>query len=154
MKFLKRLRLPKIIWGERLGLAECPYMRRWVIDFGVFALRLHRWQGSDDSRAFHDHAWWFITLLLWGAYTDVSEQGDDTLTPGSIRYRPATHKHTVKILEPGTWTFLITGPVMRRWGFWVKGKLWKRDKYFAVNGHHPCMEGDAPVRQRPDGSRI
>jgi hypothetical protein len=129
-------------------------MRRWVIDFGVFALRLHRWQGSDDSRAFHDHAWWFITLLLWGAYTDVSEQGDDTLTPGSIRYRPATHKHTVKILEPGTWTFLITGPVMRRWGFWVKGKLWKRDKYFAVNGHHPCMEGDAPVRQRPDGSRI
>lgn len=148
------LKFPKLIWGQKLGLPECPYMQRWVIDFGAFALRVHLWKGSDDSRAFHDHAWWFLTLLLWGSYTDVSEEGEDTLTPGSIRFRKATHKHTVRINKPGTVTALITGPVIRRWGFWVKNKLWKRDRYFAVMGHHPCDSGDQAVRQRPDGSRI
>lgn len=82
-----------IIWGQRLGLPECPYMRRWVIDFKIFAIRVHRWQGSDDARAFHDHPWWFLTLVLRGSYTDVSPDGRDQLRAGSIRYRPAHHRH-------------------------------------------------------------
>lgn len=145
---------PKVSWSEPIGLDECPYMRRWVIDFGAFAIRLRRWQASDDARAFHDHAWDFLTCVLWGSYTDVSPDGADLLTAGSIRFRRASHKHTVKILKPGTWTLLLTGPVERRWGFWVKDKLWKRDRYFANNGHHPCNPSGQPVRQRPDGSRI
>lgn len=146
--------IPKISWGEPIGLDECPYMRRWVVDFGSFAIRLHRWQASDDVRAFHDHAWWFLTCVLWGSYEDVSPEGSDVLTVGSIRFRRASHKHTVKIRKPGTWTLLITGPVERRWGFWVKGRLWKRDRYFANNGHHPCDPSGSPVRLRPNGSRI
>lgn len=145
---------PTLAWGESIGLRECPYMKRWVLDFGAFAIRLHRWQASDDKRAFHDHAWWFLTCVLAGSYVDVSPDGEDLLTTGSIRFRRASHKHTVKILKPGTWTLLITGPVERRWGFWVNGKLWKRDRYFAVNGHHPCDETGDPVRVRPDRSRI
>jgi hypothetical protein len=147
-------KFPKITMGESIGLPECPYMKRWVLDFGSFALRLHRWQSSDDTRAFHDHAWWFVTCVLWGSYADVSDKGTDILTPGSIRFRESSHKHTVKILKPGTWTLLITGPTERRWGFWVNGKLWKRDRYFAVNGHHPCDDTGSPVRIRPDRSRI
>lgn len=140
--------------GEPMGLAECPYMRRWVLDFGLFALRIHRWESSDDYRAFHDHPWWFLTLVLKGSYVDVSPEGHDLLTAGSVRYRPASHKHTVEIQTPGTWTVLITGKPLRRWGFWVDGKLLRRDKYFAVHGHHPCEKGSVPVRMRPDGSRI
>lgn len=151
---LTKLRLPKISWDEPIGLPECPYMRRWVADFGAFAIRLHRWQASDDERAFHDHAWSFLTCVLWGSYIDVSPDGDDLLTMGSIRFRNASHKHTVKILKPGTWTLLVTGPVVRRWGFWVNGKLHRRDRYFATSGHHPCDPAGPPVRLRPDGSRI
>lgn len=151
---LSDFHFPKVSWNEPIGLDECPYMRRWVFDFGAFAIRLHRWQASDDARAWHDHAWWFFTCVLWGSYTDVSWEGDDTLTAGSIRFRGAHHQHTVQILKPGTWTLLVTGPVKRRWGFWVKDKLWKRDRYFANNGHHPCDPGGTPVRLRPDGSRI
>lgn len=146
--------IPKVIWNQPLGLPECPYMRRWVLDFGAFALRLHRWESSDDHRAFHDHAWNFWTFVLRGSYVDVSDRGKDVLRAGSLRYRPATHRHTVKILQPGTWTLVLSGPVIRRWGFWVGGKLWKRDRYFAVMGHHPCSDGQAPVRRRPDGSMI
>jgi hypothetical protein len=141
-------------WNRPLGLAECPYLRLWMIDFGWFAIRLHHWLGSDDQRHFHDHPWWFLTLCLWGSYTDISQAGRDTLRAGSIRYRPASHKHTVKIHRP-TWTLLISGAPVRRWGFWVGGKLFKRDRYFATKGHHPCeQQGGEPVRLRPDGSRI
>lgn len=145
----------KVIWGQRIGLEECPYMQRWVLDFGLFAIRLHRWFSSDDERAFHDHAWWFLTLVLWGRYTDISPEGRDTLRMGSIRFRKAEHPHTVSIEVPGTWTILITGRPVRRWGFWINGKLIKRDKYFAVHGHHPCDQASGTaIRRRPDGSRI
>jgi hypothetical protein len=129
-------------------------MRRWVIDCGPFAVRLHRWQASDDARAFHDHAWWFLTLVLWGSYVDVSPAERDRLRLGSIRFRRADHQHTVEVQRPGTWTLLITGRPRRRWGFWVDGKLWKRDRYFATNGHHPCDAGGAGIRLRPNGERI
>lgn len=146
--------MKKLIWSEFVGLPECPYLRRWVLDFGIFSLRIHRWEASDDERAFHDHPWWFLTFVLWGSYTDLSPGREDRLGLGSIRFRAAKHKHTVKIHKPGTWTFLVTGPVSRRWGFWVNNKLHLRDRYFATSGHHPCDSAHKPVRQRPDGSRI
>lgn len=140
--------------GQQVGLPTCPYLKRWVADFGWFSIRLHRWQSSDDDRAFHDHPWWFITLVLRGSYVDVSPRGRDRLTAGSIRFRLAEHQHTAEVERPGTWTLLITGPTKRRWGFWVNGKLIRRDKYFAVHGHHPCDKGQRPVRLSPTGQRI
>lgn len=137
-----------------MGLVECPHSRRWVLDFGAFALRVHRWYGSDDSRAHHDHPHWFLTVCAWGGYTDVSPACRDHLGPGSVRFRPAAHRHTVEVDPGGALTLLVTGPAVRRWGFWVDGKLVKRDKYFAELGHHPCEDGKPPVRMRPDGSRI
>jgi hypothetical protein len=151
---LTKIRFPLFSLNESIGLPECPYMRRWVADFGAFAVRLHRWESSDDERAFHDHAWWFLTCVIKGSYVDISDHGEDVLTFGSVRFRRAAHKHTVKILQPGTWTLLITGPAKRRWGFWVNGKLWKRDRYFAIRGHHPCSPSQQPIRIKPDGTRI
>lgn len=143
---------------DKLGLPECPYLERWVLDFRRFSIRIHRWFGSDDKRAFHNHAWWFFTLVLWGSYIDRSAAGNDHLRPLSCRFRPAQHSHTVDVQKPGrTWTLLITGRTddeAIRWGFWVNGKLIKRDKYFAVHGHHPCEVGGQPVRIAPDGRRI
>lgn len=149
-----RLRWPSFTMGQDLGLKTCPYMRRWIAHFGAFSLRVHRWQASDDDEAFHDHPWWFLTLVLRGGYTDVSPTGIDELGPGSIRLRSATHRHTVQVHKPGTWTLVLTGPAARRWGFWVGDKLWKRDRYFATRGHHPCSPGNKRVRLRPDGMEI
>lgn len=142
-----------IFFAEDIGLHECPYMRRWVADFSLFSVRIHRWQSSDDARSFHDHPWWFLTLVLCGAYVDVSPTGRDPLRIGSIRFRRANHRHTVEVKRPGTWTLVITGRAVRRWGFWINGRLLKRDKYFAVHGHHPC-NGQQPVRMKPDGTKI
>jgi hypothetical protein len=140
-------------WNKPLGLSECPYLRLWMIDFGLFAIRLHHWLGSDDKRHFHDHGWWFLTFMLWGSYTDISPNGQDTLRTGFIRFRKATHRHTVVVNRP-SWTLLITGRPSRRWGFWVGNKLMKRDRYFAEYGHHPCDPNGEPIRMNPEGKRV
>lgn len=38
-----------IAWAEPLGRPECPYARRWVLNLGVFAIRIHHWIKSDDA---------------------------------------------------------------------------------------------------------
>ncbi len=128
--------------GEELGQPECPYIRRWVLDFYLFSIRLHHWLSSDDQRNFHDHPWWYITIILWGGYTDRSPQGEDKMGVGSIRFRRAKHQHTVLVNKGGCWSLLITGREKRIWGFWVKGKFRKRNKYFYMFGHHPCEHNE------------
>ena len=86
----------------------------------------------------HDHPWWFLTLILWGGYVDVSLGGEDRVGAGSIRLRPSWWRHTVRVNKGGAWSLLLTGPERRQWGFWVNGKFRKRNKYFFEHGHHPC----------------
>lgn len=106
---------------------------------GQFSVRVHHWLGPDDDRAFHDHPWWFLTFVLWGSYEDRSPDGTDRLHAGSVRYRPALHRHTVVPGRHGAWTVLVTGPKVRNWGFWRDGKkFYKARRWFASQGHHPC----------------
>lgn len=128
----------KLIWREKLGKPECPYIERWVLDFGVFSLRLHHWLSSDDQRHFHDHPWWFFTIILAGGYTDISPSVREKMIPGRFKLRSAFHQHTVKVDRGGCWSFLVTGPENRVWGFWVDGRFRKRNKYFFEKGHHQC----------------
>lgn len=135
--------LPRVLirWNERLGLPECPYLIRWRIETPFGSIRLHHWLGPDDDRAFHDHPWWFWTIVLSGGYTDVNPDGEDHLSRGVFRYRPALHRHTVVPDEGGAWTVIITGRKTRDWGFWVDGKFRKANKWFLTFGHHPCNSG-------------
>lgn len=141
-------------YHDKAGLQEAPYLLRWIADFGLFSIRLYKWLGSDDPRAFHDHGQWFITCCLWGGYNDITIEGCDPLSAGSIRFRKATHTHTVQLRHQPTWTLLLFGPPKRRWYFYLPdGKRKPRDKYFAENGHHR-MDGGEPIRISPDRKRI
>ena len=140
----------RFAWREKVGLPECPYMVRWVADFGLFSIRLHHWLASDDQRYPHDHPWNFIVWVIRGSYIDItptasSWDGFEGMSTGTIRYRKAEHQHKVYLERP-TWTLLLTGPKRRRSGFWINGKLKKVNKYFFENGHHPCDDGEPPVR--------
>lgn len=128
--------------NERLGLPWCPYVVRWRVETPIGSIRLHHWLAPDDDRAMHDHPWWFLTMCLRGGYVDHSPSGDDHLRPGSIRYRPAEHQHTVFPDPGGAWTIFVTGPKSRDWGFWVAGRFRKANKYFARYGHHPCADAE------------
>ncbi len=128
-------------WQEKLGDPKCPYMERWVLDLKFRTIRLHHWFRGDDERHFHDHPWNFWVIVLKGSYYDVTPNGSTFMPRWSISYRPALHKHMVK--TDGAWTLLITGPVIRNWGFYVFNKsgkeIWfKAKRYFLKWGHHPC----------------
>lgn len=128
----------QIKWREQLHCQTGVYVERWYIETPLGSLRLHHWIHSDDDRAFHDHPWWFVTLVLWGGYTDKTPSGGERMTLGRVRFRQALHKHTVKVDPGGAWTLLLTGPKSRKWGFWL-GRKWKKsNKYFLEEGKHVC----------------
>lgn len=125
-------------WGQKLGHESCPYLVRWVADFGLFSVRVHHWLASDDQRFPHDHPWAYVSLILSGGYTDKSPSGDAVVRRGSVIARSATHQHSVIVNPGGCWTLLLAGPETREWGFWVRGRFRHRNKYFHEHGHHPC----------------
>jgi hypothetical protein len=125
-------------WREELHCLRGVYVRRWYLETPWFSVRLHHWLHSDDSRYFHDHPFSFVTLVLWGSYIDRTPAGDEFLGLGSVRYRNAFHRHSVIIPPGGAWTALLTGPKVRRWGFWVRDKFKKSNKYFLEHGQHIC----------------
>jgi hypothetical protein len=148
----------KFEWKRPLGIQADPYLKRSVAPLLGRSLRLHRWCHDDDHGALHDHPSWFITIVLRGGYTDVSEDKDgvlvlDKLRPGSIRLRPAAHRHHVVDVQPNTWTLCLFGKPKHRWAFYLdNGRRLPRDKYFAEVGHH-TPDGER-VRLRPDGTEI
>lgn len=128
----------QFIWRQKLGGEACPYVVRWVADFGLFSMRLHHWLRSDDLRHPHDHAWDFISIVLWGSVWDRASGADRRRGWLSISRFRATHQHSVVVGKPA-WTLLLTGPERRTWGYWVDGKFRKRNKYYHEHGHHdPC----------------
>lgn len=128
----------KARWREELKCQTGVYVRRWYIETPLFSARVHHWLHSDDSRNFHDHPWWFVTFVFAGGYTDVSPSGSQEMQAPKIAFRPALHRHTVQVKSGGAWTLLITGPKIRNWGFWVKDKFKKANKYFFEHGVHSC----------------
>jgi hypothetical protein len=120
-----------------------------VYNFGPFAIRLHHFFSSDEDHV-HDHPWWFVTLVLKGMYYDMvpcpacgsDEVPDpfceschgtgkivgDVMRPGTVRFRPALHKH--QVVTTGVWTLIISGRKSRDWGFWVGQKWMRQRKYF------------------------
>ena len=127
-----------IFTHDRVGIPGCQYLERWIADFRLFSLRIHRWHGSDDQRHYHDHEWSFLTIVLRGAYLDISPAGEQLMKAGTFAFRKAEHKHKVLLVKKPTWTFLITGPKTRGFGFWVNGVFRKRNRYFFDHKHHPC----------------
>lgn len=127
-------------WAQVLGDATCPYMTRWVLDLRLFSLRLHHFHRSDDDRHLHDHPWWFLSLILSGGYEEITERGTVAVKPGRVVFRRASHRHAVKLLGPSCWTIVLTGPIRRVWGFWVKGLFHDSRRYFGIFGHPPCKD--------------
>jgi hypothetical protein len=134
---------------DLLGLPECPYVDRWTLSLPRgYSLRLHRWLGDDDLRHPHDHPSWFVTAVLRGGYLDVGELAADGsgilsvpldhLSVGSVRFRSALHRHSVKVDPGGATTLCLFSPETRQWGFWVDGRFRKRNRYFYDHGEAPC----------------
>jgi hypothetical protein len=133
-------RLPfglRITYGQVIGDDDCPFLKRWVLihDSGL-AVRLHYFFPNHEDAVAHDHPFSFVTLILKGSYTDISRVTgwdvtrsnkaevwvEDTVTAGSVRYRPAEHAHRTRTGPEGCWTLMANGPKKRLWGFLPRTK--------------------------------
>lgn len=95
------------------------YMSRWHLrrKKGRHNLYLHRYVGSDDDRALHDHPWKSIGVVLWGALYEVTERGERRLWPWLPKYRSAYYAHRLRLKSDYALTLFFTFPKEREWGF-------------------------------------
>ena len=119
------------------------YLLRWyIIPRNPWVnVYLHQFLHDDEDRALHDHPWWFVSVMLWGGYYEHTPNGGLVRrVSGTVAYRPATHTHRVELLRKlngnirSAWTVVITGRVIRDWGFHCP-QGWRHWKEFtAYNG--------------------
>lgn len=109
------------------------YMERfWLLPYSRLpvAVRVHHILRSDDDRAFHDHPWPYLTVILRGGYTEVRPVFDRSglyagttsawRAAGSVLFRGARSWHRLEVpAGVDTWTLFITGPKVQQWGFMV-----------------------------------
>ncbi len=100
------------IIGER-------YLHRWFLirKPGRINLYLHKYLGSDDDRALHDHPWRSLSLLLWGHLEEHTPNGVKRIYPFIPKYRSAQYTHRIVLKSPFAITLFLTGRKQREWGF-------------------------------------
>ena len=109
-----------------IGDGEPPYLLRWfLLPHNKFAnVYLHKFTGSDDPDAFHDHPWPFASLLLSGSYLEHTPGGRRRRRRGSVAFRKPSFRHRIEIPTDDAGravacrTLVVTGPKVPRWGFW------------------------------------
>lgn len=107
------------------------YLHRWYLlprTESACNLYLHRFVGSDDDRALHDHPWHSTSMVLRGmCFEHVGRTGSlfvgwterFTRLAGDVVERDPETPHRIEIPKGGEcWTLFATGPYVREWGFW------------------------------------
>lgn len=140
----------EIRWADSVGRPECPFLIRWVLTLFGYSLRLHKWVGSDDPRAFHDHPWDFWSMIILGCYFEITPSESDSdlfvescriCLPWELRFYSAEHKHIVYLGKcKSCWSIVFSKPHRRNFGFYIPGreKMMRPLRYFSRFGLHPC----------------
>jgi hypothetical protein len=106
-------------WRPADQIIGDAYLQRWYLvrKPGIRNLYLHRYMGSDDDRALHDHPWSSWSILLWGHIVEITEKGEKRIWPWIPKYRSATYSHRLILKSNRALTLFYTGKKTREWGF-------------------------------------
>lgn len=97
-----------------------PYLRRLIVlRCPWLNIYLHLFL-ADDEVCLHDHAWSFLSLILWGGYWEHTEAGRTWHRPGTILFRRAKWRHRIQCGRRKPVTLVLTGRRRRTWGFWTR----------------------------------
>lgn len=113
-----------------ITLGDLVYMHRWTLATRFGSVRFHHILRSDADRHLHDHPFSFITFLLSNGYVEHLQDRPRWRPRFSVLWRPAEMLHRLELIEP-VWTFVITGPVRREWGFMTEDGWIHHTKYDA-----------------------
>lgn len=123
--------IPRVVRDEKGWKVKSSWLTFHPVSYGVgtlarlsvgsssgAAVMLHYFPKHTPGPEMHDHPWPFVTLMLWGGYTDHSVDAAgyhvDDLYAGSLRFRPARHRHRTVVWQP-TVTIVLRGRVERGW---------------------------------------
>lgn len=119
------------------------YLDRWGLSLDRIAgVYLHRMAAPDPGVDLHDHPWTFVTIPLWGGYTEeraLSREAQQyamlaeaypTCTRGVVEERLPRRPRMMRLDEchrithlsrRTVWTLVLRGPRRRSWGFFEPG---------------------------------
>lgn len=123
------------------------YMRRWwVVPRNAWCnVYLHHILRSDDDRAFHDHPWDNMSLVIAGRYVEHTPGGAFFRNPGDVVSRKAGDAHRLEILEGEDAVSLFqTGPKVREWGFHCPQGWRHWEEFCALGDSSRVGKGCAP----------
>lgn len=101
--------------------AGTPYLERYhLVQTPILCIRFHHFL-ADDPADLHDHPWDSTSLLLAGRVREETFERVDTWQPGDLITRPAEQAHRLVLLDGEAWTYFVTGPIIRPWGFYADG---------------------------------
>lgn len=112
------------LWARSPGGEYKPLTGNW------FGLYIHRFLGSDEDRALHDHPRHNASLVLSGGYLEHLRDRKVWREPGSWVFRHAATAHRVvlpvHIIDQKPYplpavSLFFTGPKVRDWGFHCPG---------------------------------
>jgi hypothetical protein len=113
------------------------HFRRWrVIETPLFNIYLHAFYKPDSDSDMHDHPWDFMSIIIWNGYYElVAGQRLICRDMFYVAFNKAEKKHTVVYLHDNkrTYTFVITGPRRREWGYhtssgWMTNQEYRKFK--------------------------
>jgi hypothetical protein len=122
------------------------FFRRWWIirPNRFFNIFLHYWMYGDQDGSLHNHSFPSISVILWGKYTEllrvyVDSSGWEPLPllrqEGDVIFRSSKTPHRV-IDCYGCISLFITGPRIRKWGFFnSNGDFLSADQAVAYPEH-------------------
>lgn len=106
------------------GGEGCEIMIRWtLLKLRGCKVLVHHFLPDSRDIDQHDHPASFLTIILKGRYVDETLNGPELLKAGSVRWRPAEHRHSTVTGREGAWTLVFMAPKRRAWGFW-RGPEW------------------------------
>lgn len=112
---------------HQTGANDHLLLRRYfILRTKWLGIYVHELVADDYDRALHDHPWSFLSIILSGQYSEVTNQpGAKHYHRGSVKFRPAEYCHQLYAVYEPTWTLVIRGRRRREWGF-ITPKGWMR----------------------------
>lgn len=113
------------------------YLSRWHVlpKNPLLNVYLHRVTADDPDTHLHDHPWLFnSSVILRGRIIEHLPRRQRQLAKGSVTARLGPARHRLQLAEKEALSLFITGPRIRRWGFYTDGGWVDSDRYLAKHG--------------------
>lgn len=100
-----------------------------IVDTPWFGIYLHKFN-EPDSQPVHNHPFNFVSFILRGGYVEDVRLGKHYVSIARERHQWRWHTTTTPMLHrvmrltrTPTWTLVLRGRRLKRWEFFVDGKL-------------------------------